>query len=55
MEVIITEWGLQSYIDLKSMGIFTEQNYTTQLRPDVELLKTVLSFLEVSYEHVCDE
>jgi hypothetical protein len=40
MEVIITEWGFQSYIDLKSMGIFTDQDYTTQLRPDAELLKT---------------
>lgn len=40
MEVIITEWGLQSYIDLKSMGIFTDQDYKTHLRPDAELLKT---------------
>ncbi len=40
MEVIITEWGLQSYIYLKSMGIFTDQDYRIQLRPNAELLKT---------------
>jgi hypothetical protein len=40
MEVIITEWGLQSYIDLKERRIFTDQEYRTKLRPDAELLKT---------------
>lgn len=40
MEVIITEWGLQSYIELKANAVFTDQDYRYQLRPDVELLKT---------------
>jgi len=40
MEVIITEWGLQSYLDLKAQAVFTDQNYWGILRPDVELLKT---------------
>ena len=40
MEVVITEWGLQSYINLKGLGVFTDTDYTTHLRPDVELLKT---------------
>jgi hypothetical protein len=40
MEVIITEWGLQSYIDLKSRGIFNDRDYKMILRPDAELLKT---------------
>lgn len=40
MEVIITEWGLQSYIDLKGSGVFTDTDYKTHLRPDAELLKT---------------
>ena len=40
MEVIITEWALQSYLDLKAKGIFTEQDYHEILRPDAELLKT---------------
>ncbi len=39
MEVIITEWGLQSYIESKNK-IFSETDYKTQLRPDAELLKT---------------
>jgi hypothetical protein len=40
MEVIITEWGLQSYIDLKSKGVFNAHEYKTILRPDAILLKT---------------
>jgi hypothetical protein len=40
MEVVITEWALQSYIDLKAEGIFTDVDYTNVLRPDAELLKT---------------
>ena len=40
MDVIITEWALQSYLGLKSKGIFTENDYRTILRPDAELLKT---------------
>jgi hypothetical protein len=39
MEVIITEWGLQSYIDLKGR-IFTDADYKSHLRLDAELLKT---------------
>ena len=40
MDVIITEWALQSYLDLKGKGIFSVQDYRTILRPDAELLKT---------------
>ncbi len=40
MEVIITEWGLQSYIELKARGVFTDNDYKKILRPDAELLKT---------------
>jgi hypothetical protein len=40
MEVIITEWGLQSYISLKAKAAFTNKDYKTVLRPDAELLKT---------------
>ncbi|MBT8374682.1 MAG: hypothetical protein KJN80_07210 [Deltaproteobacteria bacterium] len=40
MEVIITEWGLQAYIDLKTKGVFSDTDYRTILRPDAELLKT---------------
>ena len=40
MEVIITEWGLQSYVDLKGKGVFTAAEYKSKLRPDARLLKT---------------
>ena len=40
MEVVITEWALQSYIDLKAEGVFTDVDYTNVLRPYAELLKT---------------
>jgi hypothetical protein len=39
-EVVITEWALDSYLNLKASGAFTDQEYWTVLRPDVELLKT---------------
>lgn len=39
MDVLITEWGLQSYLDLKHERVFTAQEYRTVIRPDVELLK----------------
>lgn len=37
MEVIITDWALQSYIELKDM--FTPREYYEVLRPDASLLK----------------
>lgn len=40
MEVIVTEWGLQSYIDLKAKSVFSDADYKNILRPDAELLKT---------------
>ena len=40
MEVIVTEWGLKSYINLKYQVVFTDVDYKTILRQDVELLKT---------------
>ena len=37
--VIITEWALDSYLNLKYDQVFTDQEYWTVLRPDVERLK----------------
>ena len=37
MEIVITDWALQSYLDL--CDIFTRTEYMNTLRPDVELLK----------------
>jgi hypothetical protein len=39
-EVVITEWALDSYLNLKANQAFTDHEYWTILRPDVELLKT---------------
>ncbi len=39
MEVVITEWALESYLRLKHEGVFSTEDYKTILRPDVELLK----------------
>ncbi|MES1207988.1 MAG: hypothetical protein ABUS79_18800 [Pseudomonadota bacterium] len=39
MEVVITEWALQAYLDLKKGGVFTRQEYRSVIRPDVERLK----------------
>jgi hypothetical protein len=38
-DVIITEWALDSYLNLKHAQVFTDAEYWSVLRPDVELLK----------------
>jgi hypothetical protein len=53
MEVIITEWGLQSYIDAKARGVFSVTDYRTILKPDVLLLKTEDPFA-TSYSRFCN-
>src|SRR2546421_13050496 len=40
MEVVITEWALDSYLTLKARNVFTPEDYRDQIRPAVELLKT---------------
>src|SRR4051794_17043890 len=39
MDVIITEWALDSYLNLKHAKTFSDTEYKNTLRPDVELLK----------------
>lgn len=39
MDVVITEWALDSYLDLFHGRTFTTAEYWGQLRPDVELLR----------------
>lgn len=39
MEIIITEWALNSYLELKSQNAFSEQEYRQIIRPDVLSLK----------------
>lgn len=38
-DVIVTEWGLHSYIRLKAKQTFTDAEYWGTIRPDVELLR----------------
>jgi hypothetical protein len=39
MDVVITEWALQSYLNLKYRNVFTSNEYWNVIRPDVELLR----------------
>jgi hypothetical protein len=39
VEVVITEWALDSYLDLKHQGAFSLEQFNAVIRPDVELLK----------------
>ncbi len=39
MEIIITEWALDSYLDLKGRRVFSDQEYKQTIRPDVLRLK----------------
>jgi hypothetical protein len=38
--IIITEWALDAYLNLKHAQVFADHEYWTVLRPDVELLRT---------------
>ncbi len=39
MEIIITGWDLDSYLELKHEGVFSEEEYKDTIRPDALLLK----------------
>ncbi len=39
MDVVITDWSLDSYLNLKHANVFTDDEYNNILRPDAELLK----------------
>ncbi|HEY9723127.1 MAG TPA: hypothetical protein V6D47_14045 [Oscillatoriaceae cyanobacterium] len=38
MEIVITGWGLRSYLKLLDEGRFTEEEYWGQMRPDILML-----------------
>lgn len=40
MEVVITQWALDSYLDLKHQGVFSASEYKQTIRPDVLLLRS---------------
>ncbi len=39
MDIVITEWALNSYLNLKHAKTFSDTEYKNTIRPDVELLK----------------
>lgn len=38
MNVLITQWALDSYLDLKSQNVFDHSEFTMRIQPDVKLL-----------------
>ena len=40
MDIIITEWALNSYLELKQERVFSDEEYRILLRPDVLRLKS---------------
>ena len=40
MNIVITAWALDSYLNLKHTHVFTVQEYKEKIRPDMKLLKT---------------
>lgn len=40
MEIIITQWALDAYLNLTAQQAFTKEEYRKEIRPDVLLLKT---------------
>jgi hypothetical protein len=47
--VVITDWALGAYLDLKHKQVFTDQEYWSTLRPDVELLGTGIPSLNPKF------
>ncbi len=39
MEIVITQWALDSYLDLLSQNVFSKDEYLNIIRPDVMRLK----------------
>lgn len=40
MEIVITEWAKQSYLELRNKNVFSRADYKAILRPDSERLRT---------------
>lgn len=39
MDVFVTDWALQSYLELKQKRVFSDDEYHNKLRPDAEKIK----------------
>lgn len=46
MEIIITQWALNSYLDLTTQRVFGKNEYQHQIRPDVLLLKKYPNYIK---------
>lgn len=51
MKIIITNWSLDSYLNLKHERAFTVSEYKNILRPDVELLKSYTLTRHPKFSH----
>jgi len=40
VDIVITQWALDSYLDLRHSNTISDQDYKTVIRPDVMLLKS---------------
>lgn len=40
INILITEWALDAYLDIEPQYIFTPQEYRRVIRPDIQLLKS---------------
>lgn len=39
MKIVITQWALDSYLDLRAQRVFSATDYQQAIRPDIMLLK----------------
>ncbi|MCB0330568.1 MAG: hypothetical protein KDD70_12915 [Bdellovibrionales bacterium] len=51
MRVIITEWALEAYLNLKHKRVFTVEDYKETIRPDVERLKAGMPFADPKFQN----
>jgi len=39
MDIVITQWALDAYLDLKHKNVFGQEEFDSKIKPDVRLLK----------------
>ena len=39
MEIVITQWALDAYLNLSHRKVFTQEEFNGKIKPDVRLLK----------------
>ena len=61
MDIVITQWALDSYLELKSKRVFDKKTYKEIIRPDVLLLSEFPEnprfgqgkFVPIRLAHIC--